>query len=185
MKTIGVSSYMSWREDGTLRADERWQLDVLAKELYEHLPNAGRGVFVRIARARGLQEELAESLTKAVAALCAGVAVIPVAGLVPMTMSQILLVVSIAWLSGREMSPKAATELFAALGMNVGASFALRALANALIGAAPGVGTLISAAVAFSGTMAIGAAARAYFIRGEGVEAARRIYERVRKSKHD
>ncbi len=186
VKTIGVSGYMSWRDDGTLRADERWQLDALSKELYELLPNAGRGAFVRIAQAKGLQDELAETLTKAVAALCAGIAVVPIpVTTIPITSAQVTLVAAIAWISGRELGMKSAGELFAALGVNIGASLALRELARALISAAPGVGMLISAGMAFAGTMAIGAAARAYFVRGEGVDAVRRIYEKTKKIRRD
>ena len=183
MKTVGVSSYMSWRDDGTLRADERWQLDVLAKELYQHLPNAGRGVFVRIARARGLQEELAESLTKAVAALCAGIGIVhvPAMDIIPITAAQVILVSTIAWISGRELGMKSAGELLSAIGVNVGVGIAFREATRQLVKLIPGAGNVASAAMAFAGTMAIGAAARAYFIRGEGVDAARRIYERARK----
>jgi predicted GTPase len=187
VKTVGVSSYMSWRDDGTLRADERWNLGALSKELYELLPNAGRGAFVRIARARGLQDELAESLTKAVAALCAAIAAVPMLPLttIPITSAQVTLVAAIAWISGRELGMSSAGELFGALGVNVGASFALREIARALIAAAPAVGPLISAGIAFAGTMAIGAAARAYFVRGEGVDAVRRIYEKTKKIRRD
>ncbi len=81
---------------------------------------------------------------------------------IPITSAQVMLVTAIAWISGRELGMKSGGELFAALDVNVGASFALRELARTLISAAPGVGTLISAGMAFAGTMAIGAAARAY-----------------------
>lgn len=181
--TVGVSAYMSWRADGTLRSDERWQMEALSGELYKLLPNAGRGMFVRIARVRGLQEELAETLTKAVAALCAGIAAvpIPIADAIPITSAQVALVTAIAWISGRKLETRAATELMAALGLNVGVSFVLREAARALLKAAPGAGSVISAGIAFAGTMALGAAARAYFIRGEGIDAAKRAYERARR----
>jgi hypothetical protein len=39
---------------------------------------------------------------------------------------------------------------------------------------------VISATIAFSGTMAIGAAARAYFIRGLSLEDAKRLVRRKR-----
>lgn len=185
--TVGVSAYMSWRADGTLRADDRWQMPALSNELYKLLPNAGRGTFVRIARVKGLQEELAETLTKAVAALCAGIAAVPIpfADAIPITSAQVMLVTSIAWISGRKLEVKSAGELLGALGFNVGVSFALREAARGLIKLAPGAGIVMSAAIAFGGTMALGGAARAYFIRGEGVDAAKRIYEKTKKIRRD
>jgi hypothetical protein len=43
---------------------------------------------------------------------------------------------------------------------------------------APGGGPVVSATIAFTGTMAIGSAARAYFIRGVSLDAAKRIFRR-------
>jgi predicted GTPase len=175
----GVSAYLSFAKDGTVRDDERWNIDALCTLLYAHLPNAGRGAFVRLAQVRGLQEELAETLTQATAAVCAAVAAVPVpvADLVPITSLQVSLVVAIAWLSGRRVDTKSALELLASLGVNVGAAFALREGARALVKYVfPGGGSAISGAVAFAGTLAIGAAARAYYLRGEGLEGAKRAY---------
>ena len=82
-----------------------------------------------------------------------------------LTTLQTGLVASIAYLSGRKMEKRTATEFFGALGMNLGAAFALREAARALIKyVAPGAGSVISAGVAFTGTMALGAAARSYFV---------------------
>jgi predicted GTPase len=171
-KVLGVSVYMSWRETrlGTeLRADERWRVDDLAAALFKHVPNEGRGMFVRVARVRALQEELAKNLTKAVAAICAGIAAvpIPVADLVPITTLQAMLVAAIAWISGRTLDLKAGSEFLTSIGVNVGAAYVFREAARALIKYVPGAGSAVSGSIAFAGTMAIGAAARAYFIRGE------------------
>ena len=180
----GVSTYMSFRE-GAVRADERWRVDELVTTLFKHLPDAGRGTFVRIARVRGLQEELASNLTRAVAALCAGVAAvpIPVADLIPITTLQLTLIAAIAWLSGRPLDRKAAAEFLGAMGANVGVAFAFREGARALIKFVfPGAGSMVSGAVAFAGTLAIGASARAYFLRGATMEEAKRAYEEEKKS---
>lgn len=176
----GLSTYMSFRDDGRLRADERWRIEELTTTLFKQLPDAGRGTFARLARVRGLQEELATNLTRATATLSAGVAAlpIPVADLIPITSLQIGLVASIAWLGGRRMDLKAAGEFLAAMGANVGAAFALREGARALIKFVfPAGGSMISGAVAFAGTLAIGAAARAYFLRGATIEEAREAFE--------
>lgn len=183
--TRGVSTYMSFRDDGSQRADERWRIEELVTTLFQHLPDAGRGTFVRIARVRGLQEELANNLARATAIIAAGIAAlpIPVGDVIPITALQISLVAAIAWLSGRPLSKKAAGEFLAAMGANVGAGFAFREGARALIKFVfPGAGGMVSGAIAFAGTLAIGAAARAYFLRDAPIEEARRIFKKEKDS---
>lgn len=182
--TIGVSAYMSWRPDGQLRADERWRVNDLAVALFRHLPDAGRAELARVTQARAVQEELATTLTKATAAICAALAAapIPVADIVPLTTLQVGLVAGIAWIGGRSLDRRGATEFLTGVGANVGLAFALRETFRALMKIiAPGGGPVISATMAFSGTMAVGAAARAYFIRGLSMEEARRFFRRKPK----
>jgi predicted GTPase len=183
--TLGVSAYMSWRTDGSLRADERWRTDELAVILFRHLPDSGRAELARATQARAVQEELAMTLTKATAAICAGIAAapIPVADVVPLTTLQASLVAGIAWIGGRSIDKRGTSEFLAGLGANIGAAFVLREAFRALMKViAPGGGPVISATIAFSGTMAIGSAANAYFIRGVSFENARAIFRKnVRK----
>jgi predicted GTPase len=182
--TLGVSTYMSWRADGTLRADERWRIDDLALTLFRHMPDSARAELARVTRARAVQEELSITLTKATATVCAGIAAapIPVADIFPLTALQAGLVAAIAWISGRSLDATGSAEFLASLGANVGAAFALRETVRALLKViAPGGGALVSATIAFSGTMAIGAAARAYFIGGVSLKDAKRVFRRSRK----
>jgi len=182
--TLGVSVYMSWRPDGTLRADERWRMDDLASILFRHLPEAGRAELARVTRARVVQEELAATLTKATAAVCAGIAAapIPIADIFPLTTLQAGLVASIAWIAGRSTDRRGASEFLAGLGANVGVAFLLREAVRALLKVvAPAGGPVISAGVAFSATMAIGAAARAYFIQGASLQDAKGIFQGRKK----
>lgn len=183
--TRAISTYMSFRDDGRLRADERWRVDELVGTLFKHLPDAGRGTFVRIARVRGLQEDLASNMTRATATICAGVAAlpIPVADVIPITTLQVTLIAAIAWLSGRPLDKRGAAEFLGAMGANVGAAFLFREGARALIKFVfPGAGGMVSGAVAFAGTLAIGAAAREYFLRGGSIEDAKRVFAREKKS---
>lgn len=182
--TLGVSTYMSWRADGTLRADERWRIDDLALTLFRHMPDSARAELARVTRARAVQEELSTTLTKATAAVCAGIAAapIPIADIFPLTALQAGLVAAIAWISGRSLDATGAAEFLTSLGANVGMAFALRETVRGLLKVvAPGGGALVSATIAFSGTMAIGAAARSYFIGGVSIKDARRIFRRSRK----
>ncbi|HSO33324.1 MAG TPA: GTPase [Labilithrix sp.] len=182
--TRGLSTYISFAKDDRVRADERWRVDELVGTLFKHLPDAGRGTLVRIARVRGLQEELASNLTRATAAICAGVAAlpIPVADVIPITTLQVTLVAGIAWLSGRPLDRKAAAEFLGAMGANVGLGFAFREGARALIKFVfPGAGSMVSGAVAFAGTLAIGAAARNYFLRGGSIDEAKKAFTDTKK----
>jgi uncharacterized protein len=179
--TVGISAYMSWRADGTLRADERWRVEDLALVLFRNLPDAGRAELARVTRARAVQEELASTLTKATAAVCAAIAAapIPVADILPLTAMQVGLVSGIAWIAGRSVDRRGATEFLAGVGANVGFAFALRETVRALLKVVtPGGGPIVSAAIAFSGTMAVGMAARAYFIRGVSMDQARRVFRK-------
>ncbi len=182
--TRGVSAYISFAKDNSVRADERWRIEELVGTLFKHLPDAGRGTLVRIARVRGLQEELANNLTRATAAICAGVAAlpIPVADVIPITTLQVTLIAGIAWLSGRPLDRKAAAEFLGAMGASVGLGFAFREGARALIKFVfPGAGSMVSGAVAFAGTLAIGAAARNYFLRGASIEEAKKSFADTKK----
>ncbi len=182
--TRGVSTYMSFGKDDAVRADERWRIDELLTTLFKHLPDAGRGTFVRIARVRELQDELASNLTRATAAICAGVAAlpIPVADVIPITTLQVTLIAGIAWLSGRPLDRKAAAEFLGAMGVNVGFGFVFREGARALIKFLfPGGGSMISGAVAFAGTLAVGSAARSYFLRGATIDEAKAAFDASRE----
>ncbi|HYO66205.1 MAG TPA: GTPase, partial [Archangium sp.] len=185
VNVLGVSTYLSWRPDGTIRSDERWRLGELAQVLFRELPEQGRLVLARVTRVRTLQEELATTLTRAMASLCMGVALvpIPVADIIPITSAQLSLIAGIGWISGRQLDLKASSEFLTALGVNVGAAFALREAARALVKFVfPGAGNVVSGAVAFAGTLAIGTAARAYFLRGVSAEEAHRLYQATRSS---
>jgi predicted GTPase len=181
VETIGVSAYMSFREGGAVRADERWRIGDLALALFRHVPDSARAELARVTRTRAVQEELAATLTKATATVCAGIAAapIPVADIVPLTALQAGLVATIAWIAGRSLDRKGATEFLTGLGANVGAAFVLREAVRAIAKVvAPGGGTVVSATMAFAGTMAVGASATAYYIQGKSLRDARRIFRR-------
>jgi len=176
---MGLSAYMSWRVDGSCRTDERWRIGELMQLLFGELPNEARVEFARISRVQSIQREIAHKLTMTVAAVCSGIAAtpIPVADIAPITSLQVMLVMGIGYIAGRTLTMKSAAEMLTALGANVGAAFALREAARALIKFVfPGGGNVISATVAFAGTVGIGRAAVAYFIDGAPVDEVRRLY---------
>jgi predicted GTPase len=179
--TLGTSVYMSWKSDGALRSDERWRVDDLAVTLFRHLPDASRAELARATQVRAVQEDLATSLTQATAAVCAGVgaAPIPFADTIPLTALQTGLVAGIAWIGGRSADRKGTAEFIGALSANLGLALGLREGFRQLMKViAPGGGSVVSATIAFTGTMAIGAAAKAYYIRGVSLADARRVFRR-------
>jgi predicted GTPase len=186
--TVGVSAYMSWKTDGALRADERWRIDEFTSVLFRHLPDAGRAELARATQARAVQEDLASTLTSATAALCAGIAAVPILHLavLPLTTLQAGLVAAIAWIAGRSVDRRGATEFVASLSANVGLGVGFRMAARALMDlVAPAGAAVVSATVAFTGTMAIGAAAKAYYIRGVSLDDARKAFRRGKKRRSE
>jgi predicted GTPase len=176
---IGICAYQSWRADGSRRADERWRIEDLVAFLFRELPDQARVELARITQVRKLQSDVATRLTQLVAGICAGVAAtpIPVADILPITTLQVSLVTAIAHVSGRVLSLKSASEFLVAMGINVGVGFAFREAARALVKFVfPGGGLYVSAAVAYAGTVGLGTAAAAYFIRGASTDEAKRIF---------
>lgn len=180
----GVSAYQSWRRDGSRRADERWRIEELLDFLLDELPEQARVEFVRLSQVKALQRRIANRLTSIISTMCAGIAAtpIPVADIGPITSLQMSLVTGIGYVSGRQLEVKTATEFLGAIGANVGAAIALREAARALAKiVTPGIGSAISAAVAYAGTRAIGRAATAYFLDGVDVDQAREIFKTTKR----
>lgn len=185
---LGVASYLSFDASGRIRSDERWRIGELASRAFEHLPEEAKATFARVAQVKRLQEDIAIDLTRVMAGLSSIVAAtpVPVADLIPITSLQVSLVAIIAWLGGRSLDGKAASEFLAAMGVNVGAAFVFREGARALVKFVfPGAGSIVSGVVAFGGTMAIGAAAIRYFLHHAPIEEARAAYDGERAKKRD
>lgn len=185
---VGVASYLSFDASGRIRSDERWRIGELASRAFEHLPEEAKATFARVAQVKRLQEDIAIDLTRVMAGLSSIVAAtpVPVADLIPITSLQVSLVAIIAWLGGRSLDGKAASEFLAALGVNVGAAFVFREGARALVKFVfPGGGSIVSGIVAFGGTMAIGAAATRYFLHHAPIEEAKAAYDAERAKKRD
>ncbi|MBA2661878.1 MAG: hypothetical protein H0U74_06255, partial [Bradymonadaceae bacterium] len=99
------------------------------------------------------------SLTGTIAALP-----IPLADIVPITGIQLLMIGSIAYLSGREMTFKSAGEFAVAASLNLGAGFAVRQVVRSTVRLVPVAGPLASVSLTTAGTYALGRAAMAYFL---------------------
>lgn len=140
----------------------------LGERMFRELPDEARIEFARATQLRNIQDELSDKITMLAASMSAAIAItpLPLADIAPLTSLQAALVAGVAWISGKELSRELALEYASALAINAGAAVTFRETARALIKAAfPGLGSVVSAAVAFGGTVAIGQAARSYFLR--------------------
>ena len=182
-RVIPVSTYAEY--EGERRVyDNYWNVEELVDYLVEVLPRSAQVQMARLSQLQAVQRKLARKMTAAAAAVAGGIAAapIPIADILPLTALQIGLITGIAYLSGREMSKAAAREFLAALGVNVGAAFALREGARALAKFVfPGAGSAVSAGIAFAGTWGLGEAAIAYFIEKRPIAEARERFRRKRR----
>lgn len=174
---IATSAMAYFNPDGSinLRRDYRWNIDVLATQMQEALPDATQLNFVRLTQFRQVQRKLAERIVLVTATLCAAIGFqpIPAADLPVLTSLQLTMVLTIAYISGREVSLETAREFAVSMGFNVGAAFTFREIARALVKFVPVAGNAVSSGIAYAGTEAIGRAAIMYYIEGKSVSEAR------------
>jgi len=184
LKIVPVSAYAEYDKNGNRIYSNFWNIDVLIEYLMEVLPNSAQLQLARISSLKRIQQKFARVLVGSTATICSTIAAtpIPLADVIPITSAQIGMITGIAYLSGRELSKKSAMEFLAALGVNIGAGFALRETARALIKFVfPGAGNLISASVAFAGTWGIGEAAISYFLENSSIEEAKQRLKKAKK----
>lgn len=187
LRVIAVSSYAEY-DNGSRTYDNYWNIDVLIEYLIEVLPNSAQIQLARLSSLKKTQRKLARVLVGSTATVCAGIAAtpIPLADVIPITTAQIGMITGIAYTSGRELSKNSAMEFLAALGINVGAGYALREASRALVKFVfPGAGNVVSAGMAFGGTWAIGEASIAYFVEGASIEEAKRSFKKAKEEHKD
>lgn len=167
-RVIPTAAFVRYRQDGTqdLQRDYRWNIDVLADLLVEELPKEAKIAFARLARVRKFQREISATVVNLSTATCGmfGAQPIPLADLPIISSIQVATIVTVAYVSGRELSFNAARDFLATLGVGMGTKFALGAIAQSLIKLWPGYGNIISGTAAATTTRLIGDAAIAFFI---------------------
>ncbi len=92
-------------------------------------------------------------------ALIGGVTILPGTDMPILTANQAKMVLRLAAIYGREITPERAKELLVV----VGGGFTLRAIARQLLDFVPGPGWILKGGVAYTGTVAMGKAAQKYF----------------------
>ena len=172
---LPVSSYIEWNEleDGTrsIGFDGRVGIEELIDFLEDSLDVRAAihlGLSIRL---HSISERIAMRFIKIFTTLAGTVALSPLIAtdIAVLLALQSILVMIIAYLSGRELDFKTAREVLVSLGGIGATGFTLRMIAqqgskfaNLVL---PGAGSAISASIASGGTYAIGKAALAYFLR--------------------
>lgn len=144
----------------------------LAEALLSALPYAARVEGARtLTLAKTGRQRIVKDLVQACSTVSVAVAVtpIPLSDMAVIGPLQVLMVSTVAYISGRSFSRKVVAEWLASVGIAGGAGFGLRWVAQQLAKFFPGAGNVVSASVAGAGTSAIGRSAMAYFL-GKGAQ---------------
>lgn len=178
VKIIPVSAYFEI-EDNIISYDLRWNIDRLVDYLIEQLPNDAQMILAKLAKVKSVQKKLARRIGKNISGITGliGANPIPLADLPIITGMQMAMISSIALIGGRRMNKKDLREFLSALGLNLAAGFAFRQVSRQLVRLFPGAGTVISGAIASSGTYALCEASIAYFIDEKSLGNVRAIYK--------
>jgi uncharacterized protein (DUF697 family) len=134
----------------------------LVQHIADILPDAMQDAFIAQQQADlDLKEKRVRALVYSKATVSAAVALlpIPVADFFLITPMQIAMVTAIGYFYGVDANKERVFELFATLG----AGFGFREAARQLVKLVPGYGSVISAAIAFAGTVALGETAHVWF----------------------
>jgi predicted GTPase len=185
LKTLPISAYARFKGEKMV-SNRFWQIDKLVEYLIDNLPREAQLELARISKITTVQKKLARVIITSSAAICSGIAVVPIplADIIPITITQIGMITGIGYVSGLQLDKNAAIKFLTAIGVDVGVAVAFRELARALVKFVfPGGGLVISAGIAFAGTWAIGEAAIAYFIEGKTIEDAKAVFNMIKRKK--
>lgn len=162
MEKLGLS--VRDRDFFFVSAKKREGIDTLVRHIADILPDAMQDAFIGQQRADiSLKEKRIRALIYSKAAIAGAVALIPipVADIVILTPMQVAMVTAIGYFHGVAVTKERVLELLSVLG----AAYGLREAARQLVKLIPGVGSAVSASVAFAGTVALGEAANLWFKR--------------------
>jgi uncharacterized protein (DUF697 family) len=159
-------------------------LDILEEAILDFEAQMGLRMAARLTE---VVNRLARHLNTIFSGISATVALtpIPVSDIYVLLIIQSVLVCLIASLSGRDISLDTAKEFIFSMGGIAGAGYVFRLVAQQaskfLNAVWPGSGSAVSSGIAALGTSAIGKAAITYYIDGQDMEEAKKIFEDSRK----
>lgn len=177
------------RENLQMSFDGRYHIDELLDILENAIPDFGAQMGLRMAtRLTKVVNRLARHLNTTFSGISATVALtpIPVSDIYVLLIVQSVLVCLIASLSGRDISLDTAKEFILSMGGITGAGYMFRLVAQQaskfLNTVCPGAGSAVSSGIAALGTAAIGNAAIAYYIDGQDLNEAKKVFVSSKKS---
>lgn len=183
LNIIPVCTYVDFDEAGEIIYDMRWNIDEVASYLIDSLPNEAKLLTAKAAQAKIAKKKVAQKIIIIMSGIASIIAIepIPFADMPLLTGLQILTIILVAYISGREITKKTATEFLTAVGANVGIAFAVRESVRSAVKIVPGAGHVLSAAVAGGVTYGIGQAAISYFIDKSNMTQAKKAFEKGKK----
>ncbi|MBD3108902.1 50S ribosome-binding GTPase [Bacillus sp. AGMB 02131] len=200
---IPVSSYIEWsheepeilsREEQsqlTIEFDGRYNIDKLVNFLEENMDFRAAVYLILTNKIEVAIKKIANRMVKSFSMASAAVAVtpIPLSDIAILLPIQIIEVTIIAYINGKQINGKAAREFIVAVGgvaaLGVALRFVAQQGAKLLNFVVPSSGSVISSAIAYSGTYAIGQAAIAYYIDGKTTYEAKGVLEKSKKEAKD
>lgn len=171
---VPVSSYMEWQEvnmfDKVKKActfDGRYNINELLDVLQNNMEiKAQIGLLLYASSDKSLRK-IASMIVYNISGIASTIAVtpIPVADIFPLFALQVAMVTIIAYLAGKKLDFKGAADFIVSLGVVGVGGYTFRMVARQLAKfiPLPGVGSVISASVAYTGTSAIGNVAITYY----------------------
>jgi predicted GTPase/uncharacterized protein (DUF697 family) len=181
---VPVSTYQKFFANGDRVVDWRWNIDRLSEVIFAALPVATHAEAARaFEAAQSLRRRVARRIVSSASGLAFIIGItpwVPVADMALLTPLQSAMITGVAYLGRTGVDKRAVSEWMASLGVNVGAGFAMRELARALLKLFGPTNTL-SAAIAASGTWALGMSAIKYFIDGGSLDEAKQAFEAAKR----
>ncbi|MBS4179282.1 GTPase family protein [Lederbergia citrea] len=183
LKIIPVCTYVDFDETGKILYDMRWNVDEVASYLIDSLPNEAKIKTAKASQAISAKKKVAQKIIMTMAGIAGiiGLEPIPFADMPLLTAVQALMIMAIAYIAGREISRTTAIEFIGAMGANLGLAFAVREGVRSAVKLIPAAGSVISGAVAGGVTYGIGQAGVAYFIDGNDLSKAKKVFEDGKK----
>lgn len=170
--------------------DGRYNIDKLLDILEEAILDFEAQMGLRMAaRLTEVVHRLARHLNTIFSGISGTVALtpIPVSDIYVLLLIQSVLVCLIASLSGRDISLDTGKEFILSMGGIAGAGYVFRLVAQQaskfLNAVWPGSGSAVSSGIAALGTSAIGKAAIAYYIDGQDIDEAKKVFDSAKQEK--
>ena len=174
---VPVSANLVWSADRqTIVYDGRYNIDKLERLIIDNVEIAA---VLQLAFENQMQyavRKVANRLIGAFSGIAGGIGLnpVPLSDMVVLTSLQVMMVITVAYLGGRDLDEDGVKEFFAGLGLQVPTALVLRQVARML---GPVFGSGVSGAIAAGGTYAIGVSAIAYYIDGTPRSALKEVFQ--------